>query len=39
MVFDALAKGNGVSLNDVIHCGPKLQSDLCEVLLQFRKTQ
>ena len=37
IVFDASAKENGVSLNDVIHCGPKLQSDLCEVLLRLRK--
>ena len=25
-----------MSLNDVIHCGQKLQSDLCEVLLRFK---
>ena len=37
IVFDASAKENGVSLNDIIHCGPKLQRDLCEVLLRFRK--
>ena len=26
-----------MSLKDVIHCGPKLQSDLCEVVLRFTK--
>ncbi|XP_047141487.1 uncharacterized protein LOC124816364 [Hydra vulgaris] len=37
IVFDAAAKCKGVSLNDVIHQGPKLQRDLCVVLLQFRR--
>ena len=29
----------GVSLNDVIHQGPKLQQDLFDVLLRFRQCQ
>lgn len=31
IVFDASAKHQGVSLNDVIHCGPKLQNELFDV--------
>jgi hypothetical protein len=37
IVFDASAKHNSLSLNDVIHQGPKLQNDLFEVLLRFRR--
>ncbi|XP_046568630.1 uncharacterized protein LOC124277021 [Haliotis rubra] len=37
IVFDASAKCQGVSLNDIIHPGPKLQNDLFEILLRFRK--
>ena len=37
IVFDASAKSEGVSLNDVIYQGPKLQRDLFDVLLRFRK--
>ncbi len=37
IVFDASAKYSNVSLNDAIHQGPKLQRDLVEVLLRFRK--
>ena len=37
IVFDASAKYQGVSLNDVIHQGPKLQRELFDVLLRFRK--
>ena len=37
IVFDAFAKCNGVSLNDVIYQGPKLQTDLFNVLLRFRR--
>lgn len=33
--FDASAKHNLLSLNDVIHQGPKLQKDLFEILLRF----
>ena len=35
LVFDASAKRNGVSLNDVIYQGPKLQRDVFDVLLSF----
>jgi hypothetical protein len=37
IVFDASAKKDGVSLNDVIYTGPKLQRDLVYVLLRFRR--
>ena len=37
IVFDASAKCNGVSLNDAIHQGPKLQNDLFDVLVRFRR--
>ena len=37
IVFDASAECGGVSLNDVIHQGPKLQRDLFGVLLCFRR--
>lgn len=37
IVFDASAKYNGQSLNNVIHQGPKLQRDLFDVLLRFRR--
>jgi hypothetical protein len=37
IVFDASAKHNNLSWNDVIHQGPKLQNDLFDVLLRFRK--
>ena len=36
IVFDASAKLDGVSLNDAIHQGPKLQNELFAVLLRFR---
>ncbi|XP_067667337.1 uncharacterized protein [Haliotis asinina] len=39
VVFDASAKCQGTSLNDIIHQGPKLQGDLFEILLRFRKHQ
>ena len=37
MVFDASAKFNGLSLNDVIYQGPKLQRDFFDVLLRLRR--
>ena len=37
IVFDASAECGGVSLNDVKHQGPKLQRDLFDVLLRFRR--
>ncbi|XP_024871386.1 uncharacterized protein LOC112454074 [Temnothorax curvispinosus] len=37
VVFDASAKDlNGVSLNQVLQSGPKLQSDIVDILLRFR---
>ena len=37
IVFDASATCEGVSLNDVIYQGPKLQRDLFDILLRFRR--
>ena len=37
IVFDALARYEGHSLNDLIHQGPKLQRELFDVLLRFRQ--
>jgi len=37
IVFDAAAKTQGTCLNDLLEAGPKLQNDLLEVLLKFRK--
>ena len=37
IVFDCTAKCNGVSLNDMIYAGPKLQQDLFNVLVRFRR--
>ena len=37
IVFDASAKAEGVSLNNVLEPGPKLQSDLFSILVNFRK--
>ena len=37
IVFDCSAKYEGVSLNDAIHPGPKLQTELFDVLVRFRQ--
>ena len=37
IVFDVTAKYDGISMNDMIHQGPKLQRDLFDVLLRFRR--
>ena len=37
IVFDCGAKCNGISLNDMIYAGPKLQQDLFNVLVRFRR--
>ncbi len=37
IVFDCAAKCNGISLNDMIHAGPKLKQDLFNVLVHFRR--
>ena len=37
IVFDGAATYNGVSINDIIHPGPKLQQSLLAVLLRFRR--
>ena len=37
IVFDASAKYEGISINDRIHQGPKLQRDLVDVLLRFTR--
>ncbi|KAJ8049997.1 hypothetical protein HOLleu_02999 [Holothuria leucospilota] len=37
IVFDASAKYQGISLNDEIDQGPKMQRDLFDILLRFRK--
>ena len=37
IVFDGSSKLNGNSLNDDTHHGPKLQQDLGNVILRFRR--
>ena len=37
IVFDAAAQCENLCLNDLIHTGPKLQKELFDVLLRFRK--
>ena len=36
-VFDGASRHNGVSLNDIILDCPKLQSELFDILLRFRR--
>jgi hypothetical protein len=36
VVFDGKAKPNGLSLNEVLMTGPKIQNDLFDILLRFR---
>ena len=38
LVFDCSAKCEGISLKDVIHPGPKLQKNLFDVLVRFRRS-
>ena len=37
IVFNCSARCNGVSLNDVIHARPKLQRELFDILIRFRR--
>ena len=37
IVFDCSDKYDGISLNDVIYTGPKLQRELIDVLIRFRR--
>ena len=37
IVFDGAERYDGISLNDIIQSGPKLQQDLVDVLLRFRR--
>ena len=37
IIFDASAQHHKVSLNDIIHQGPKLKNDLSSVILRFRR--
>jgi len=39
IVFDAAAQVQGRCLNDYLHTGPKLQSELLDVLLRMRKNR
>ena len=38
IVFDAASKDRGKSLNDASRAGPKLQKDLLNVLIRFRRS-
>ena len=38
IVYDGASRHYGVTFNDIIHKGPKLQSDLLDVLTRFRET-
>ena len=37
IVFDCSAKCEGLSLNNIIHAGPKLQNELFDMLVWFRR--
>ena len=37
IVFDVSAKKDGISVNDLTHARPKLQNDLLDVLILFRR--
>ena len=37
VVYDASSKENGTSMTDITYIGAKLQRDLVEVLLRFRR--
>lgn len=38
VVFDGSAKtSTGLSLNDTLHCGPKLLNNICDIVFQFRR--
>ena len=37
IVFDCSARCNGISLNDIIHAGPRLHRELFDVLIRFRR--
>ena len=37
IVFDGSVEHDNIALNDIIHTGPKLQRDLFQVLLRFRR--
>ncbi|CAM1295397.1 Uncharacterised protein r2_g452 [Pycnogonum litorale] len=39
IVFDSAAKSEGISLNDMMLSGPKLQQDLLDILLRFRQKE
>ncbi len=36
VVYDASAKGNGTSLNNCLHAGPKFDQTIFDLLLKFR---
>ena len=37
IAFDGAARCDGVSLNDFVHAGPKLQRSIVDVLLRFQR--
>ena len=36
VVYDALARSDGLSLNDCLHAGPKFEQKIMDILLRFR---